>query len=124
MKKCNIANFKVTKNVIIIEFSYQDYDIPNNTVFYLEKEGKQICLGRLVKNDKKENDNTINAKITFELELKEYNEVKIKMQCNGKIIDMQILNNKNEEILEEDNHYKIFTKKICYRNRKKHINNK
>ena len=111
MKNYCIANAKVKNNNLILEFFYQDKNISDDTKVYLESENKTKYYGKFVKNDSIEKDNTVIAKITFDIEIKEYNKLKIKMESEGKIYDIQILNNKNEEILESENPYMIFTKK-------------
>lgn len=109
MKNFCIANAKIKENNLILEFLYQDKEVSNNTKVYLETEDKEKCYGNFVKNDNKEKDNTILAKITFNIEIREYGKLKVKMETDGKIYDIQILNNKNEEILETKNPYIIFT---------------
>lgn len=113
MKNYCIANAKIKNNNLVLEFSYQDESISNDTKVYFETKNKDKIYGKFVKNDRSERDNTIIAKITFDIKVQEYGELNLKMQSKGKVYDIQILNNKNEEILEAENPYIIFTKNNC-----------
>lgn len=111
MKNYCIVNAKIKSENLILEFLYQDKEISDNTKVYLETENKEKYYGNLIKNDIKEKDNTILSKVIFELEIKEYNQLKFGIEKNDKMYYVQILNNKNEEILEDNNPYIIFTRK-------------
>lgn len=113
----NIANIKITKNILIMEFLYKSKKFLEDFNIYMEDENSKIYDILVEKCETKVTyDKDIGevevAKVVAKLELKNYGKIKIKLQDNNtkSIYGFKILNNKDESIVRNGNKYKIFTK--------------
>lgn len=121
MKNYCIVNAKIKNSKLTLEFLYKEKKISDNIKVYLEAYSNAKHYGTFVKNDCIEKDGTVLAKITFSMELKEYGTLKLKMEEEDNTYDIHILDNKNEEILEYNEPYIIFTEKYCIKIGKEQI---
>ncbi|MBO5005051.1 MAG: hypothetical protein J6D03_07415, partial [Clostridia bacterium] len=117
-KILNIANIKIDKNMVIIEFLYKSKKLFEDfNIYMVDEDGKiyDVLVSRCenkVTYDKNIGEVEV-AKVVAELKLKNYGKIKINLKDNNtnNIYEFKILNNKDEAIVKKENKYKIFTSK-------------
>ena len=113
MKIINLSNIKIQKNSINLEFLYKSEIIDDNSVFYLEDINNKQYICEFYKCKDKVN-YTYNdeedqiAKVSISIDIQNYGFLKIFIKDSQGITELNIQNNKNEEISNSLNPYIIF----------------
>lgn len=126
MKYINLSNIKINNNIIELEFLYKSLEIYEDTKIYLEDEKQEKYFCKVTKGTSKvnysyNNENVEVAKVVIKLKITTFGLLKVKLKDSAKNIELEILNNKNEDISTNKNPYIIFTNTYKIQVSKKYI---
>lgn len=115
MKYINLSNIKINNSKIELEFLYKDLEIDDDIVIYLEDENQKKYFCEVTKGISKvnysyNNENVEVAKVVINFKITTFGLLKIKLEDKKGIVELKIVNNKNEEISTTQNPYIIFSK--------------
>ena len=116
MKQINLANVKVEDKSIEFEFLYKHKSIDNHiSIFFMDdQKNKYKCTIESCNNKihySYNNETCYIVKVLLKMPINKLGNFKVLLKENEEAKQLEIKNNKNEEISEKNNPYVIFTKK-------------
>lgn len=117
MKNINLSNIKINGSNIEIELLYKNTSISKDTCIFLEDNNSKRynfivnkCKNKIIFSYNSDEKVEI-AKVMLNIPITLYGKMKIKLEDENGIRDLQIIDNRNQKITENENPYIIFTKK-------------